>query len=69
MSDEALVLSLDEVARALGVSFSIAYRLVRAGDIPSIRIGRRVLISRKAVEQFLATREAESTQVSGYVAR
>ena len=41
---EPVVLDVPEVARRLGISRSFAYELVAAGEIPSLRLGRRVLV-------------------------
>jgi excisionase family DNA binding protein len=37
----------------LGISRAFAYEAVRRGEIPSIRIGRRVLVPRAALERML----------------
>lgn len=42
--EEPAVLCVPEVARRLGISRSFAYELVSAGEIPSVRLGRRVLV-------------------------
>ncbi len=47
-------LTVTEAATFLGVSRHFAYQAVRKGLIPSIRIGRRVLIPTQAFEQLLA---------------
>jgi excisionase family DNA binding protein len=44
-----LTVTVDEAARLLGVSRGSAYEAVRAGTIPSIRVGRRILIPRQAL--------------------
>jgi excisionase family DNA binding protein len=46
-----LVLSVSEAAAALGISRAFAYELVAKNKLPSIRLGRRVLIP---VERFYA---------------
>lgn len=38
------VISVAEAARVLGLGRSAAYEAVRRGDIPHIRIGRRLLV-------------------------
>ncbi len=53
----SLVLTVVEVARELGISRGLAYEAVRLGQIPSVRIGRRVLIPRAALERLLAQNE------------
>lgn len=39
-----LVLSVEEAAAALGVSRGTAYQATRTGDLPSRRIGRRIVV-------------------------
>ena len=50
---EALVYSVTEAGQLLGLSRGSAYEAVANGQIPSIRIGRRLLIPRKALENLL----------------
>ena len=47
------VMTVDEAAAALGISRGLAYQLVRQGDIPSLRLGRRIVIPRHALEAKL----------------
>jgi len=37
----------------LGISRAFAYEAVNRGEIPSIRIGRRILVPRSALENLL----------------
>jgi excisionase family DNA binding protein len=54
MSDsERLTLTVPEVAAQLGLSRNGAYEAVATGQIPAIRIGRRVLVPRAALERML----------------
>lgn len=46
-------LSVDEAARLLGIGRSSAYEAVRRGEIPTLRIGRRILVPRTAIERML----------------
>ena len=39
-----LTLTVDEAAEALGVSRSTAYSLVQRGELPSVRLGRRIVV-------------------------
>ncbi len=48
-------LTVNEVAHTLGIGPATAARLVRAGVIPCLRAGRRILISRAVVDQILQT--------------
>lgn len=53
-----LVLSVEETARVLGLSRPACYQAVRFGQIPSIRIGRRIIVPWHALSRFLETAEA-----------
>lgn len=53
LSEEKLTFSVEEAAKWLGVGRSAAYELVRTGALFSIRVGRRVLIPRRALEKLL----------------
>ena len=52
---ERATLSVVEAARIMGVSKNVAYEAVRRGEIPSIRLGGRILVPRAALEQLLET--------------
>ena len=49
------VLTVDETARALRISRTSAYEAVRTGEIPSVRIGRRILVPSEVLECMLRT--------------
>src|SRR6266496_6168728 len=49
-----LAFSPDEVAAALGISRELVDDLVRTGQLRSVKAGRRRLISRKHLDEFLA---------------
>jgi len=53
MERERLTMNVPEVAEALGISRAHAYELVRLGKIPSLRLGHRIVIPRRALEAFL----------------
>jgi excisionase family DNA binding protein len=61
-AEKPLVLSIMEAARLLGVSKNCAYEAANQGQLPSIRIGRRRVIPRIALERLvgLATKEGPS---------
>ena len=46
---EKLVYTVEEAGALLSLGRSGAYEAVRRGDIPTIRIGRRILVPRKAL--------------------
>lgn len=51
--EERKTYTVEEAAERLGISRNSAYEAVRRGEIPSLRIGRRVLIPRAALERML----------------
>jgi excisionase family DNA binding protein len=56
-ADESLLLTVPETARLLRISRNLAYELVRQNILPHVRLGRRVLIPRHGLEQWIV-REA-----------
>jgi excisionase family DNA binding protein len=50
---QRLTCTIDEAAELLGVSRHLAYRAANAGDLPVIRVGRRMLVPRAALERLL----------------
>jgi excisionase family DNA binding protein len=46
--------TVEEAAQILRISRTSAYKAVRAGEIPSVRVGRRDIIPRVAIERLLA---------------
>ena len=55
-----LTLTVPEAARLLGISRNLAYEAVRRGEIPCIRIGRRFLVPRVALERLLNVHTEET---------
>jgi excisionase family DNA binding protein len=53
IASEALTLTIPETARLLGISLSKTYEAARLGQIPTIRLGTRVLVSRRRLEEFV----------------
>ena len=50
---ERLVLTIEEARKLLRISRGLMYQAVNSGEVPSIRIGRRILIPRVLLEQTL----------------
>jgi excisionase family DNA binding protein len=48
------LMTIDQAATYLAVSRMSIYRLMRAGDLTSIKIGRRVRLHKRAVELLAA---------------
>ena len=53
MAGERLTLTVDEAGRLLGISRALAYELVARGELPSLRLGRRIVIPRRALERMV----------------
>lgn len=51
---ERRTMSVEEAAVALGIGRTTAYQAVRRGELPALRIGRRVVVPREALERLLA---------------
>lgn len=52
MDNEQILVTRKEAARLISVSLRSLDYLILLGDLPTRRVGRRVLISRRALEQF-----------------
>lgn len=50
---ERLLFRVDEAAEALAVSRSQAFKLIWAGELPSVRIGRSVRVPARAVTEYV----------------
>jgi excisionase family DNA binding protein len=50
---DPLVLDVRDVAERLRISRSFAYELIASGRLPSIRLGRRVLVPAVRLDEFL----------------
>lgn len=53
---EPLVYSVAEAAAALGIGRSLAFELVRRGELPTVRLGRRRVIPRHLLINWLDAR-------------
>lgn len=51
---EWLVLSIAEVAQALGVSDDLVYELTERGELPCLRFGRRKVVPRQAIDLIIS---------------
>ena len=53
MNNDDLVMTVEAAAKALHISRNLAYEAARDGRLPCIRIGRRLLVSRHALQRLL----------------
>lgn len=50
-------LSLEEIAEELSVDYQLVYRLVRSGELPSIKVGRIYRVEKDDFEGYLARKK------------
>ncbi len=58
-TSDRLLLTVEEAARRLGIGKTLAWELVWAGVLPSVRLGRCVRIPLAALEEWIARRVRE----------
>ncbi len=49
----AMTLTVEEAAALLGISRTLGYELVARRELPSLRLGRRIVVPRRALEELL----------------
>jgi len=54
---DRLTVSVAEARRRLGISRGLMYEAIRRGEIPSIRIGRRILIPVAPLDKLCSVAE------------
>lgn len=66
---ERLTYSVEEAAEVLGISRAFAYECVNRGEIPHLRIGRRILIHKSALHKFVegATTSEPTAPLASYI--
>jgi len=53
MVDDKLTLSVEECAKRLGIGRNSAYEAVARGEIPVIRVGKRLLVPKAQLDKLL----------------
>jgi excisionase family DNA binding protein len=56
LGGERLALTVTEAAAVLGISRALAYELVARNELPSIRLGRRLVVPKVALLEMLGLR-------------
>ncbi len=57
--------TIEEAAEVLGVGRNTAYEAARRGEIPSIRLGRRILVPKAALERMLESGNGDPLDRNG----
>jgi excisionase family DNA binding protein len=52
---ECATCTVEQAGRRLGISRGLAYALARTGELPTIRLGHRVLVPKHALERLIGT--------------
>ena len=52
-SEAKYTMTIQEAATALGIDLNLAYNLVRSGEIPARRLGRRWVVLRQPFERMM----------------
>jgi excisionase family DNA binding protein len=55
---ERQTISIEDAARLLGIGRNNAYEAAHRGEIPTIRIGKRILVLREPLKKLLAGGQA-----------
>jgi excisionase family DNA binding protein len=69
MSDERLTITVEDAARLLGISRGLAYEAARRGDLPVIRLGRRLLVPRARLLEFVGASETQEAGLPAFEPR
>jgi len=64
MDTEKLTLTVGEAARCLGIGRNSAYEAIARGEIPAVKIGKRLLVPKAALEKMLSGNYSKSAEVS-----
>ena len=59
---ERETLTVAEAAEQIGVSRNFAYAMIHDGEIPHLRLGRRIVVPKSALKNWLATAGTASSR-------
>jgi len=62
LDDYGEILTVRQVAEVLGIARNSVYQAAAAGQIPSVRVGRRILFARRSLESWLSSGTRDSPQ-------
>ena len=59
MAQEKLTLTVDETAKCLGIGRNSAYEAIARCEIPVVKVGKRLLVPKAALETLLAAGQSK----------
>lgn len=59
MAVEPLTYSVREAAQVLGIGKDLAYQLVKSGELPSVKLGNRLVVPKAALHRLLGWTEED----------
>ena len=59
-----MTVTVEEAAELLGIGRSTAYLAVKSGDLPTIRLGRRLLVPRVQIDRMLGLNDERPEEAS-----
>lgn len=65
MKEDSLTWTVTECANRLGIGRNSAYEAIARGEIPAVKIGKRLLVPKIALEKMLSGDHANTKQVRG----
>ena len=64
MESNKLTFTVEETAKILGIGRNSAYEAVARGEIPVIRVGKRLLVPKAALEKLLNCNQTKTAEPS-----
>lgn len=61
----SMTYTVEEAARLLGVSRGVGYEAARRGELPTIRLGRRLVVPKIALERMLGLNDRSPADEPG----
>ena len=65
MTEPPMLLGIDQAALTMGIGRSKCYQLIRRGELASLVIGRRRLVPRQAIDDFIRKRLSDCAPDGG----
>lgn len=54
MYNQQLAFKVREIPKIVGISLPVLYEMIHAGTFPALKVGRKYLVPRSALEKWLA---------------